>query len=162
MRGWGSNHDQSMTKTIPTVVTGLSVTAVVLLTGAYAHASTSSSTASRSASTSNTAALCPVIVRVGNLESNRVGNMRPGPAQNKAWADYTTSTRALAAVATDPSLKKDLNRVAEGMARISAEPGRDLDHRSDHLAKHDPTYNASLDAASDRLEATCGPITGQL
>ena len=150
-----------MPKTIPAMVTGFSLTAAVLLTATFAHPPTGTRTEAV-ALESNTAQLCPVVVRLWNLEANRVGTARPGSRQDRAWTDYVTSTRALAALSTDAVLKQDLTLAADGMVRISGEPGRDLNQRVDHLAQNDPADNAALTRASDRIEATCGPVTGAL
>ncbi len=150
-----------MTKTISTTVTALSLTAAVVLTAAYANASTPR-TVSAAAAITNTAQLCPVVVRVWNLESNRVGNARTAAARNKAFTDWTTSTRDLAELSTDPALKKDLAYVADGMTRIGTEPGDDVFERTAHLTRTAPDHDAAIDAASDRIEATCGTVTGEL
>ncbi|HST80864.1 MAG TPA: hypothetical protein VLL08_03870 [Kineosporiaceae bacterium] len=115
--------------------------------------------AQRSAPASNATAICQTFVKESNLAANKVGNARTTAKQDAAWANWIATTRASAAQATDVKLKSDLTLFADGLVRIAAQPG-DLHERYDSVEKSDPTYYAAVNAASDRLEVTCGPITG--
>lgn len=95
------------------------------------------------------------------LEHHRVGSARSGAARDAAWTRAVASTRSLAGLATDPMLERDLTVLADGMTRIAAEPGN-LDRGLASLEKNNPSYFAVAQAASDRLEAACGPITGDI
>jgi hypothetical protein len=147
-----------MTKnSVPAALSAVSLTAAILLTSACGQASTSTRPAAAPAS--NAAATCQTFVKESNLAANKVGNARTAAKQDAAWANWIATTRASAAQATDVKLKGDLTLFADGLARIAAQPG-DLHERYDSVEKSDPTYYAVVNAASDRLEATCGPITG--
>lgn len=145
---------KTMTKAMSAVLTGAALTAVVLVSAGCAPGA-----ASAAPLASNTAEICPAYVKLANLGHNKTGNARTEAEKDAAWADLITSTRATAAQATDVTLKADLTLVADGMTRIAAEPG-DLFAGFDSLENSDPAYYATINAASDRLEATCGPITG--
>ena len=147
-----------MTKTgVPAALSVVSLTAAILLTSACGHGSTS--TRPTAAPASNTAAICPTFVKESNLAANKVGNARTTATQDAAWASWIASTRASAAKVTDVTMKQDLTLFADGLARIAAQPGGVVD-RYDSVEKTDPAYYATVNAASDRLEVVCGPITG--
>jgi hypothetical protein len=147
-----------MTKNrVPAVLSAASLTAAILLTSACGQASTSTRPAAAPAS--NATATCQTFVKESNLAANKVGSARTAAKQDAAWANWIATTRASAAQATDVKLKSDLTEFADGLAWVATQPG-DLDERYDNVKKSDPTHYAAVDAASDRLEATCGPITG--
>jgi len=145
-----------MTKTTSSaVLTAASLTAVLLLSAGCGHRAGEIA----AIPPSNTAEICPAYVKMANLGHNKAGNARTETARVTAWAELVTATRATAEKANDPALKADLVTVADGMARIAAEPG-DLLSGYDTLEAADAAYYAAVNAASDRLEVTCGPITG--
>jgi len=153
-----------MTKNLaPAAVSVVSLTAAILLTSACGQVSRSAQPGGRAteSTASNATEICQKFVKESNLGTERGGSARTEAEREAAWAKLIATTRASAAKATDVTMKQDLILVADGMARIAAKPG-DLIENIDRLEKTDPTYYAAINAASDRVEAACAPITGDV